>query len=263
MTPDPRGNDSVALSDADAGPLGRGPTRRQAIALAGGTAAAAGMALGPFSSFFAGAAQGDGPPEITLTGWLMGLELAAVELYGPLADNGTFDAASQQLVATCAGHHTDQSAALGEMVTAGGGESTSDPNQAFVEEFRGRVDGAGDGAAKATVLAEMENGFAATYEAALATITSPSLAAVVAQILSTDAAQAVAWSAAANGQGSEAPLPTPDAIPASQSDEGQFTQTAFTPNTTTPVAPEASTAGGSTTVDESTSLPGTTMGDAS
>lgn len=251
MTPDPRGNDSVVGSDADDGPPRRGPTRRQAIALAGGTATAVGMALGPFSTFFAGAAEGDGPPDTTLASWLMGLELSAVALYEPLATAPGFDAATQELITTCAGHHTDHSAALGEMVTAGGGEATSDANQAFVDDFKGRIDGAGDGAAKAAVLAEMENGFAATYQGALAAIMSSSLAAVAAQILATDAAQAVAWSAAANGQGSEAPLPAPDAIPATQSSDGQFTQTTYTANTTTTAAPETSAAGGTTTGDAS------------
>ncbi len=263
MTPDPRGNDSVVGSDADAGPLGRGPTRRQAIALAGGTAAAVGMTLGPFSHLFAGAADGEVAPETALSAWLMGLELAAAALYEPLATAAQFDAATQQLVTTCTGHHSDQSAALGEMVTAAGGEAPTEPNQAFIDAFKPRIDGAGDGAATAAVLAEMENGFAATYAASFTTITSSSLAAVAAQILSTDAAHAVAWSAAANGQGAEAPLPPPEAIPASQSAEGAFTQTTYTENTTTTAAPETSAGGGSTTGAETTSVPGTTTGGAS
>ena len=241
MTPHPRGNESTVGSDDAAGPPGRGPTRRQALALAGGSAAAVGLALGPFSHLFAGAADGDQPPEVALTTWLIGLELAAVTLYEPLHTDDAFDQVTQSLVGTCAGHHDAQSAALGSMVTAAGGEVPTDPNQAFVDTFKGRIDGAADGAAKAAVLAEMENGFAATYEGSFTILTSPSLAATAAQILATDAAHAVAWAAAASGQGSDNPLPPPDAIPESQTDTGRFTETTFTENTTTTAAPETTT----------------------
>ncbi len=252
MTPDPRGNDSVVGTDDAVGPPGRGPTRRQAIALAGGSAAALGLALGPFS-LFAGAADGDEPPEVALTTWLIGLELAAVALYEPLRSHTAFDEATQSLVGACAGHHDAQSAALGEMLTAAGGEVPTEANQAFVDTFKARIDGAADGAAKAAVLADMENGFAATYQSSFTILTSPSLAGAAAQILATDAAQAVAWSAAANGQQSDDPLPTPDAVPGSQTDQGRFTQTTFTENTTTTAAPETTTA----------AAPETTTGDAS
>lgn len=246
MTPEPRGTDSVVGTD-DAEPIGRGPTRRQAIAIAGGSAAALGLAIGPFTSFFAGAAEGDGPPEITLTSWLIGLELAAAAIYDPLRTDAAFDTATQALVGVTGSHHEAQSASLASMVTAAGGEVPTEPNDAFVAEFGGRVTAAADGAAKAAVLAEMENGFAATYHGAFSTMTSSSLTSVVAQILATDAAQAVAWSAAANGQGSDNPLPTPDAIPASQSDDGHFAETQFTENTTTTAAPTTAADGAAPT----------------
>lgn len=240
MTPDQRGNDSVVGSDAVDGPGGRGPTRRQVIALTGGAAAATGMALGPFSHFFAGAASAEIPAEISLSAWLMSIEQAASAVYAQAAEGGNLDDAAQDLVATCATHHDAHSTALSEMVSAGGGETPSEPNQAFVADFGGRVAAAGDAAAKAAVFAEMENGFAATYQAAYATLTSAPLAAIAAQIQATDATHAVAWAAAAATGPEGDALPEPGAIPGSQTEDGAFAQDAYAAATTT-AAPESTT----------------------
>ena len=153
---------------------------------------------------------------------MIGLELAAAELYQSASTNNAFDTASQALAATTGAHHTEQSQALGAMVTAVGGDVPTESDPDFLAVYKPKVTAASDGAAKAAVFAEIENGFAATYFAAFDTVTSASLATVVAQLLATDAAHAVAWGAAANGQGDESPMPAEDAIPAAQTDDGQF-----------------------------------------
>lgn len=228
MTSDPSGTDSAPPLDVDE--TGHGPNRRQVLALAGGTAAVLGLGATPFSGFFAGAADGEVAPEISLTAWLVGLELAAVSLYDQVATDGALDTASQTLATTCVANHGSHQSSLAEMVSAGGGTAPTAANQAFLDAFQLRIDGAADGAAKAAVLAEMEDGFAATYLAALQTATRASLASVIAQILATDATHAVAWSAAAEGQGSENPLPSPDAVPETQTDEAQFTEATYGAN---------------------------------
>lgn len=235
MTPDPRGSAPDIVTTDEAGPDRRGPTRRQALAVAGGGAVALGAAFGPFSTLLsAGAADGqEQAPEITLASWLVGLELAAVDLYEKNRDSSAFDAATQSLAATCSAHHEAQSSSLGSMIAATGATAPTDANSAFTAEYRPRVDAAADGAAKAAVFAEIEEGFAATYQASFTTIVSAPLAGVAAEILATDAAHAVAWSAAANGQGSDDPMPGEDALPASQTVEAAFDQAALTPATTT------------------------------
>lgn len=267
MTPDQRGNDSVVGTDTVDGPVGRGPTRRQVIALTGGAAAATGMALGPFSHFFAGAASAEVPAEITLSAWLMGIEQAASAVYAQAAEAGGLDDATADLVSTCAGHHDAHSTALNEMVSAGGGETPTAPNQDFVDDFGGRVAGASDTAAKAGVFAEMENGFAATYQAAYATLTSAPLAAIAAQIQATDATHAVAWATAAAAGGEGPTLPDPGSIPGSQTDEGAFGQDTYAAASAAAPAEdeEAGDTGdagatATTTADQSTSVPGTTTG---
>lgn len=238
MTPSPLGSETNDETPESTGPGRRGPTRRQALMLAGGSAAALGAFVGPFSGLFsAGAADGDdaegddsgpGPsPEMQLAGWLMGLESAAAELYNRARDS--FDDAGRHLASTCAAHHTAQAAALGEMVTAGGGETADAPNKAFTERYGADLDAAGDATAKANFFSGLENDFAATYQASFDTLTSPSLAALAAKILATDAAQAVAWSAAAHG-GEGDGLPDEGAIPESQGTDGKFDDKDLPPN---------------------------------
>lgn len=233
MTPDQRGNDLV-IDDGDAGVSGRGPTRRRALVLAGGTAAALGAAIGPFSHLFTSAAAEGGPPEeIVLAGWLVGLELAALDLYEVAEGVAAGDERTATLATTCGGNHDAQSKALGAMITATGATAPSSPDAGLVAEFKPRIQAASGTAALASVLTDLENGFAATYQASLATLSSAPLASVAAQILATDAAQSVAWAAAAAGPGSAMPLPPPDAIPASQTTQGQFEQPAPTSTTST------------------------------
>lgn len=233
MTPDQRGNDLV-IDDDDAGVSGRAPTRRRALVLAGGTAVAFGAAVGPFSHLFTAAAAEGGPPEeIVLAGWLVGLELGALDLYEAAVSVAAGDAQAAALATTCGGNHDAQSKALGAMITATGATAPSAPDADLVAEFKPRIQGASGTAALAGVLNELENGFAATYQASFATLTSAPLASVAAQILATDAAQSVAWAAAAAGPDSVMPLPPPDAIPESQTTQGQFEQPAPTSTTST------------------------------
>ncbi len=236
MTPNPRGIDS----DPDTDPQRRGPTRRQALALAGGTAVALGATVGPFGGLLdAGAADDDdtGPVESSTASWLMSLELAAAELYADARDADGFDDAARDLAAACAAHHTAQSQALSEMVSAGGGETPDGPNQAFLDRFGPGLAAAPGGAGKAAFLAGLENQFAATYQASFDTLTSPSLAALAAKILATDAAQAVAWSAVANSFDGGNGLPSEDAIPESQTGDDAFDRSDLAPN---PPAEESS-----------------------
>lgn len=232
MTPSPSGNASHTATGDDTGPQRRGPTRRQALALAGGTAAVLGATVGPFGGLLgAGAADDDqGSPEMATTAWLTSLELAAAELYDHARDASGFDDAARDLAATCAAHHTAQAAALSEMVSSGGGETPEGPNKAFLSQFRSGLDGADGAGAKADFLATMENRFAATYLKAFDTLTSPSLAALIAKILASDAAHAVAWSAAAGGFDGGDGLPGEDAIPESQTDADAFDRSEFKPD---------------------------------
>lgn len=256
MTPDQRGNDSGIGNDVADAPGGRGPTRRQALAIAGGTMAALGAGIGPFSHLFvsgAGAAEGDGPPEIVLSAWLVGLELAAEQLYESVAESTQLDDAAKGLAATCGAHHMAQSKALGQMIAATGATAPSEGDKAFVALFEPRITGAVDAAALARVFADLENGFAATYFEAFTTVTSSSLAALIAQILATDAAQATAWSAVENGQGAEKPLPAPDAIPQAQTATDAFDESTLTaPSTTT----SSGTASTTTTAQATTTTTG-------
>src|SRR5699024_1568330 len=116
-------------------------------------------------------------------------------------ETSEFDDAARELAMRCAANHTAQADALGEMVSAGGGDTPEVPNDAFIDRYRPRFDGAPGANGKADILAGIENSFAATYQGAFETLTSPSLAALIARILATDAAQAVAWSAVAADDG--------------------------------------------------------------
>ncbi|MBS1847615.1 MAG: ferritin-like domain-containing protein [Actinobacteria bacterium] len=232
MTPDSRLPESDVA--ADIGGPDRGPTRRRAIVLAGGTAAALGAAAGPFAHLIgAETAQGNQSPDITLAMWLVSLELAARSVYATAAKADAFDDRAKSLATTCGANHGAQGTALGAMVTAGGGTVPTDANSVLAMQFSNRFATAATAAAKAGVLEDLENGLAATYQASLATLRSAPIAAVAAQIIASDAAQAVAWAAIANGPTADAPLPKPDAIPASQTTDAQFDRTEFTPATTT------------------------------
>lgn len=238
MTPSPHGIDTLTGTGDDTGGERRGPTRRQALAMAGGTAAVVGASIGPFSGLLsAGAADGDGEddggqisPETRTATWLVGIEMAAAELYTDAREDATFDAAARDLAERCAVHHTAQAAALREMVTAGGGTPPDAANDAFLARYRPGL-GEGDAAAKAGHLADIENGFAATYLAAFDVLTSTSLAALAAQILATDAAHSLAWSSVV-GEGG---LPGEDAIPEVLTTTGAFDENALQP---TPPPPE-------------------------
>ena len=226
---------SQSTGSAEIGDLPQqsGPSRRRLLTMAGGSAAAVGLALGPFAHLFtAGAAPGGESPEITLATQLVGLELAASGLYDQVHASSGVPGPVVDLASACSTHHQAQSKALGAMITAAGGTVPTEPNAAFTAQWGPRVGQAADAPSLGTVFTQMEDGFAATYLAALSTVTSAPLAGVCAQILATDAGQAVAWSAVANGQGAKVPLPAQDQVPTFQTTSGQFTESDYATTTT-------------------------------
>ncbi len=241
LCPVPNGGNTVSLDShrptrSGQGATGArpGPTRRQALIMSGASAETIGAAVSPFVHLLpAGAADGDESPEIVMASSLIGIELAAADLYASVGSSAVLDSAGKDLAAKCRGNHNAQGSALGEVVTAAGATVPTDANAAFEARYSSRIAAAGDAATLGNLFAEIENGFAATYLAGLETMTSPSLAGVAAQILATDATQAVVWSALANGQGATVALPAASAVPQTQTTDGQFDLDALTPPTTT------------------------------
>lgn len=215
-------------------PDGRGPTRRQALTLAGGAAAAVGVGLSS-NAMIAGAAQSDDvAPEISFAIFAVGLELAVTEMYQGLAKASTQDAPLASLATACAQSHTAQAKALGSMISAAGAEVPTVANSAFVKQFDTKGPRR-DKRQTALQFVTIENSFAATYLDGLSTIASSSLAMIAAQILATDAAQAVAWSAVAQSSDGKLGTPEPSVLPQTQTTDGKYTPSSM-PNPTTTVA---------------------------
>ncbi len=230
MTLEPR-EPGDGLSTA---PDGRGPTRRKALTVIGGTAAAIGVGLSS-NAMIAGAAQSDDvAPEISFAIFAVGLELAVAEMYQDFAKASAQDAPAASLATACAQSHTAQAKALGSMISAAGAEVPTVANSAFAKQFDTKGP-SGDSKASALQFVTIENSFAATYLDGLSKITSSSLAMIAAQILATDAAQAVAWSAVAQSTDGKLGTPAPSALPQTQTTDAKFTPSSM-PNPTTTVA---------------------------
>lgn len=227
MTLDPRGSDPTPVIAGDHDPAGSaGPTRRRVLALAGASAAVLGTAVGPFAHLLPAAAA-DESRQLTLVTFIAGLELAAVDLYTTAAKSPALTGAATDMASAIGGHHSVYASTWAALIGAGGGTAPTSGNTGFAALYAPRVSGAADVAALAGVLQELEDGFAATYFAALGSIVSSTLSSTAAQILPICAAHAVAWSAAPTTTPTTAGNPAANAVPVTQTDERKFTQSAL------------------------------------
>lgn len=192
-------------------------------------AVAFGAGLVPFAAFM-GDAAADGPPvspELVLTGFAVGLELALATLYDRAVATGKLGSDAKAVASSIGDHHTQHSASLGALVAAGNGPVPTAGNAGLLSTYQPRIDGATDEAALVSILGELEEAMAATYFDALGTIESTALSANVATILPVEAQHAVVWSAAADATGTPAHQPSADATSALQTDDGKLTAAAF------------------------------------